>query len=170
LSVEQAAEQLRLTVAVVGAMEEGRYQELGPPVFARGYLRKYARLVGVPVDAILEAYESSSSRVADSTLIPPASAHTPVGSDHGHGRRRNLIPWIAALGVAVLGAAGWWYWQGRDNAGQPAVSDDTGAAEVLEAPAPSSFEPAPEQPAPEAATPGPAGRQTAEPAATPDPP
>jgi len=116
LSPAQAAEQMRLTAEVVVAMEEGRYDALGPTVFARGHLRKYANLLGVPADRVLAAYDASSSRAAESTLIPPASAHTPVRS-----QRVPDLPWPALLAaVAVLGAAaagGWWLWQSRSAAG-----------------------------------------------------
>lgn len=116
LSPAQAAEQMRLTAEIVVAMEEGRYEALGPTVFARGHLRKYANLLGVPADGLLAAYDASSSRAAESTLIPPASAHTPVRS-----HRVPDLPWPALLvAVAVLGAAvaaGWWLWQSRSAAG-----------------------------------------------------
>jgi cytoskeleton protein RodZ len=116
LSPAQAAEQMRLTAEVVVAMEEGRYEALGPTVFARGHLRKYANLLGVPADGVLAAYDASSSRAAESTLIPPASAHTPVGS-----HRVPDLPWLVLLAaVVVLGAAaagGWWLWQSRSTGG-----------------------------------------------------
>lgn len=129
LSPAQVAEQMRLTAEVVVAMEEGRYEALGPTVFARGHLRKYANLLGVPADSVLAAYDASSSRAAEATLIPPASAHTPVRS-----QRVPDLPWPALLAaVAVLGAAvagGWWLWQSRSAAG-----DAQGGALVVPAPA-----------------------------------
>lgn len=139
LSPAQAAEQMRLTAEVVVAMEEGRYDALGPTVFARGHLRKYASLLGVPADGVLAAYEASSSRAAEATLIPPASAHTPVRS-----HRVPDLPWPALLvAVAVLGAAiaaGWWLWQSRSaagdaQAGQAPVSSSTSQPASGEVPA-----------------------------------
>lgn len=108
LSPAQAAEQMRLAPETVLAMEEGRFAALGPPVFARGHLRKYAALVGVPADVVLAAYDASSCRLPESTLIPPASAHTPVRS----GRVPDLS-WrallVAGAVTLVVVAAGWWY-------------------------------------------------------------
>lgn len=106
---------MRLTAEAVLAMEEERYSDLGPPVFARGHLRKYAALVGVPVEEILADYDSSSSRAAESTLIPPASAHTPVRS-----HRAPRLPWqvwlIAAAVIAAVLAGSWWLWRARGQA------------------------------------------------------
>ncbi len=139
LSPAQAATQLRIAPETVLAMEEGRYADLGPPVFARGHLRKYAALLGVPVEEVLADYDGSSSRAAESTLIPPASAHTPVG---GHGgpqlvRAAGLVAVLVLLAAAA--AAGWWYWQSRGQAAPGLTSVPTAdgmrpeATEIAEA-------------------------------------
>lgn len=126
LSPAQAAEQMRLAPETVLAMEDGRFAALGPPVFARGHLRKYAALVGVPVDAVLAAYEGSASRVAESSLIPPTSVHTPVRG--GPGRRLPAQAlWIAALVVVALATGGWWIWQSR-RAPAEATGQEAGAS------------------------------------------
>lgn len=151
LTAAQAAEQLRLTQDAILAMEEGRYQALGPPVFARGHLRKYATLLSQSADELLRDYESSSVRVAESSLIPPASAHTHVKSEHR--RHRRPQPWVLALAAAVvvaIAAAGWWYWQARTAAQPDSPPASAPATEQLEAPPPASFD------APEQDEPGPA--------------
>jgi cytoskeleton protein RodZ len=131
LTPAQAAEQLRLAPDAILAMEEGRYQVLGPAVFARGHLRKYAALLGQSAEELLRDYDSSSSRVAESSLIPPASAHTHVKSESR--RRFRWQPWaIGAAAALVIAAAGWWYWQGRAVQApdaQPALPPPAGQAE-----------------------------------------
>lgn len=164
LSVAQVAEQLRLTPEVILAMEEGRYQALGPPVFARGHLRKYASLLGQPADELLRDYDASSSRVAESSLIPPASAHTHVESEHR--RRWRWQPWLIVVAAAVIAMAGWWFWQGRYATPPASQPESVPATEQFEAPPPDSLgAPQPDVPGPavppEAA---PAGEPAAEPA------
>jgi cytoskeleton protein RodZ len=48
LSVVQVAQQLKLPVAIVEAMERDDWQRLGAPVYVRSYLGSYLRLVGLP--------------------------------------------------------------------------------------------------------------------------
>ena len=48
LGIEQAAQQLKLPVAIVEAMESDNWQRLGAPVYVRSYLGSYLRLVGLP--------------------------------------------------------------------------------------------------------------------------
>ena len=113
LAPAQVAQQLRITPEIVLAMEEGRYADLGPAVFARGHLRKYAALLGVPAEEILADYDASPSRAGESTLIPPASAHTPVGRGVGP-RMARAAGWVAVVILLVaVAAAAWWYWQSR---------------------------------------------------------
>ena len=159
LSVAQVAEQLRLTPEVILAMEEGRYQVLGPPVFARGHLRKYASLLGQPADELLRDYDASSSRVVESSLIPPASAHTHVESEHR--RRWRWQPWLIVVAAAVIATAGWWFWQGRSATPPAPQSESAPATEQFEAPASDS----PGAPQPD--VPGPAVLPEAAPAGEP---
>jgi cytoskeleton protein RodZ len=50
LTLEQAAETLHLDESVILALEEERFEALGAPVFVRGHLRAYARLLHALVD------------------------------------------------------------------------------------------------------------------------
>jgi cytoskeleton protein RodZ len=56
LSLEQVSESLHLDENIILALEEERFDALGAPVFVRGHLRTYARLVGLPVGSVLDAY------------------------------------------------------------------------------------------------------------------
>lgn len=60
LSVAQVAEVLRLEQPSVIALEEGRFDALGAPVFVRGHLRRYAVLLDLDPDAVLEAYRAAA--------------------------------------------------------------------------------------------------------------
>ena len=59
LSLDTAAAQLRSDARVVEALEHGRFGELGPPVFARGHLLRYATLLGEPGEAMVEEWSAS---------------------------------------------------------------------------------------------------------------
>lgn len=113
-----AAELMRLPVAVVEALEGDRYADLGAPVFARGHLRRYAMLLELPVGPLLDAYDRSHSGPALPSLIPQASARTPV-REEGDRLRMPAAAWyaVALAVVAAAAAAGWWWWSQRPAAG-----------------------------------------------------
>ena len=51
------ASELHLTTPVVEALEADEFTDIGARVFVRGYLRNYARIVGMPVDSILRQFD-----------------------------------------------------------------------------------------------------------------
>lgn len=100
LSQEQAATQLHVPLHVIAALENGQWERLGAPVFIRGQLRSYARLLKVDP--------------AHWMALVPAEQLTPVplvsrgeGPDlrrHGGALARKLA--YAVLAVAVVTPAG----------------------------------------------------------------
>jgi cytoskeleton protein RodZ len=90
LSVEQVSEVLRLEEPLVTAIEEERFEALGAPVFVRGHLRRYAQLVGLPVESVLDAYRAAAPESSE----PPALI------------RRRIEPAIDGVGSWVLWLAG----------------------------------------------------------------
>jgi cytoskeleton protein RodZ len=53
-SRESVAQQLKLPVAVVEAMEKEDWERLGAPVYARSFVSSYARLLGLPASVVDE--------------------------------------------------------------------------------------------------------------------
>jgi cytoskeleton protein RodZ len=93
MSIDQAARALHLEEAILQALEDERFAELGAPVFVRGHLRSYARLLGLAEDGVLEAY-----RLAD-----PASEALPrVARDLEKPLAASPGPYAVAIGVGVF--------------------------------------------------------------------
>jgi cytoskeleton protein RodZ len=64
-TVEQVGEQLRLPARVVGRMEAGDFAGLGALIYRRGYLRSFARLVGLEEEKVEEALRSTQEPEPD---------------------------------------------------------------------------------------------------------
>ena len=58
LKVEQVAKELHLDTRIVTAMENDDQATLPEPIFVQGYLRSYARLVGLSADDIMSSYSA----------------------------------------------------------------------------------------------------------------
>ncbi|HVY27566.1 MAG TPA: helix-turn-helix domain-containing protein [Polyangiaceae bacterium] len=86
MSVEEVSRATRVPVASVERIETDRFDELPGEVFVRGFLKSYARALGVPSDDVLARY-TASRRVAWVTPLPISAPSKPA-----RGRR---------LGVAV---------------------------------------------------------------------
>jgi cytoskeleton protein RodZ len=126
LSLEQAAQALHLEESLLAALEEERFTAVGAPVFVRGHLRNYARLLGIDEDAILAAYRNAD----------PASEQAPRLARE---RERPLesrpgpMAFAAAAAVALLAVAAW-LMSGDEPAPAP-VAAPPAAVEVPPAPA-----------------------------------
>lgn len=116
ISLPDVARQLHLDEPRVQALEENRFDVLGAPVFAKGYLRKYAKLVGVSVDDVMADYYTLNR----ATGAPPV-----VGPPRNVPREFDATPWIVGL-LAIIGLAiaGYW-WLQRGPADFPAAPAET---------------------------------------------
>lgn len=71
LSIQDAAQQLRLMNRQVAAMEAEDFASLGQPVFARGFVRNYARMLGLDEAAILRAMGGAQPEPVEMSATPP---------------------------------------------------------------------------------------------------
>ena len=72
MSVEEIARATRIPVASIERLENDHFDDLPGEVFVRGFLRAYARAVGLAVEDVLSMY-TASRRVAYVTPIPVMS-------------------------------------------------------------------------------------------------
>ena len=56
LSREEVARELKLGIEIVIALEDEDYDQLAAPIYVTGYIRNYARLLRIPVEPLLAAY------------------------------------------------------------------------------------------------------------------
>jgi cytoskeleton protein RodZ len=120
LSIEQAATQLKMTVRAVANLESDDWSSLGAPVFVRGQLRSYARLLNVDIEPLIG--ETPVAIVAPSTLV--SHSHTP--------RYRRFAEQVTrrAIYVAITAAIAVPVWFGM----RPHLTNDL-AVQSLEIPA-----------------------------------
>lgn len=107
LTVAQVAEALRLEESSVIALEEGRFEALGAPVFVRGHLKRYALLLELDPEMVLEAYRAA----APGSDAPPA-----LGRAQTEPEARAPAAWIWWLLAAVLLIGGFLMFRGDADA------------------------------------------------------
>jgi cytoskeleton protein RodZ len=105
LTLEQVAEKLRLDRSTVVALEADDHRAIGAAVFVRGFLRRYAALVGEPAAEIEALY----ARRPDAELRPDLSK---TGMQRiapaAQGSRLGLVPAVIAAVVLAIAGAIWW--------------------------------------------------------------
>ena len=68
LSVNQVAREIKIEPHVIEMIENNDFESIGAPVFVKGYLRQYSKLVGLDPDLIIEKYSAINS-IEDSPPI-----------------------------------------------------------------------------------------------------
>ncbi|WP_119718242.1 RodZ domain-containing protein [Cognatilysobacter tabacisoli] len=97
LSIESVAAQLKMPARVVRSLESDDWSTLGAPVFVRGQVRSYARLLGVDVDPLLE--QASIATVRASNLV--SHNHTPTYRRVAEQFTRRAVYVVMTAAIAV---------------------------------------------------------------------
>lgn len=103
-TVQDAANKLRLMVRQVEAMEAEDYAALGQPVFARGFVRNYARLLGMDPEPLLTRMSESGAAPAEKV---ETESYAPVTSQ---GISPILIGSLVVLALLLAIPAGIYLW------------------------------------------------------------
>lgn len=104
ISIEQIATKLNLRVQVLSFLEQDQYAELPEPVFVQGYIRAYCKYLGIPADAVIEAY----------VMIKPQEQRGEkfLWQNQQHpNKNEKWLYWmtIAFIGVTVISVSTWMY-------------------------------------------------------------
>lgn len=122
LSLEDVANRMHLSVNILEAIEENDFEEITAPIFVKGYLRAYARIVTIDEDEMIEQYNGFYSGED-----PPISSTSNTIPELSVADAR--IKWTTYLVIAVLLvllAAWWWNRQSTDD---DPISLDTNATD-----------------------------------------
>ena len=110
MTLEDVAMRLRLMHRQVEAMETDDFGSLGQPVFARGFVRNYARLMGLKPETLLARMEGAPAELAPVAPVEPLMPSSWMTS-----------PWLILflLGVlAVVAVPISLYWWLNSDAGE----------------------------------------------------
>lgn len=112
-SVEQVADQLKLAVRQVVALEAGDYAALPSPAVTRGFVRAYAKLMKMDPVPLVAQIAMDTPAPADTSAATAARRPAPASFSESkfpsHGKRAALPwGWIAGAAVVVVAAGAAW--------------------------------------------------------------
>ena len=109
-SPEYVAGKLHLRVRVIELLEADEYHSLPEPVFIKGYLRAYAKLLSVPPEPLLETF----NLLYKPEQRPPEKALWQ--SRRETNKAEHAIRWLTGFfAVIVLMAVAMWWYTNKDN-------------------------------------------------------
>jgi cytoskeleton protein RodZ len=104
LSIEDVATRMHLSLGILESIEENNFDDITAPIFVKGYLRAYARLVSLDEDEMIQRYVEFYSN--DDPPINTTSQMAPEIS-----AQDARIKWTTYLVIIVLIAllSAWWW-------------------------------------------------------------
>ena len=105
LTVEQLSTELRIEAKQLHALEENRFEQIGVPVFVKGYLKQYGSRLGLNTADLLALYYKQTT-LADVQIQP---SRTITLRDE-----RQITSWVLAAVVllAIIAGLAVWLWNG----------------------------------------------------------
>ena len=104
-SITDASTQTKIRAKYLQALEDENWDVLPSTAYAKGFLRTYARALGLDPDPLVDDYRRRVETGAEPEGLLPfresilEARRRPVGLEP---RRRGVGPWLAALGVALI--------------------------------------------------------------------
>jgi cytoskeleton protein RodZ len=135
-TVEQVADQLKLAVRQVIALEAGDYASLPSPAVTRGFVRAYAKLMKLdpaPLVAQIAIESPAPVETSNAPVRRPTPASFSQAKFPSHGKRSSLpLGWIAVAVVVVAAAGAAWKFGvlpgGHGESATPAPAVSNGAS------------------------------------------
>jgi len=124
LTIEQLATELRIEAKQLSALENNRFEQIGVPVFVKGYLKQYGARLGLDSKYLLGLYYEQTT-LGDVQIQP---SRTIKLRDE-----RQITSWVVAaivLLAVVVGLAVWWW-----NGGTFGIASSTPSAPAAAPPA-----------------------------------
>jgi len=124
LSLEDVAGRMHLSTSILEAIEENNFDEITAPIFVKGYLRAYARIVTLSEDEMIEQYlemysEEDPPISSTSNMVPELSV------------KDARMKWTTYLVIVVLGMllAAWWWNKQQNNEAPISLDSPTSVIE-----------------------------------------
>ncbi len=116
---EQVASRIHLRLTLIASIEADTYDKHTSHTFIRGYLRAYAKLVGIPEETILAAYEKLGLTPPDNIDMQSFSRRS---RQQANDSRLKVVTWLVILVLIGLSVAWWWQSTARRSAGDDALA------------------------------------------------
>ncbi|MDM5088287.1 cytoskeleton protein RodZ [Aeromonas bestiarum] len=116
---EQVASRIHLRLTLIAAIESDTYDKHTSHTFIRGYLRTYAKLVGIPDETILAAYDKLGLTPPDNIDMQSFSRRS---RQQANDSRLKVVTWLVILVLIALSVAWWWQSTARRSAGDEALA------------------------------------------------
>lgn len=106
LVLGDVAAQLNLTPSALRHLEAGDFEQLPGHTFARGYVRSYAKLMGMDPSQLVDEFDQfTGTNAAGSSVASLSRIEEPARVSQG------ILKFFSVVALLALGAVGFFWWQ-----------------------------------------------------------
>lgn len=113
LEISDIARAIYLREEQVIALEEDDYEHLPGRVYALGYMKKFAREVGIPTEAIVKAFNEYCPEDPDDSHVHRTRTDAKGVKDSGVNQKKSGFPLFSFVMLVVVGALGYAFYTGK---------------------------------------------------------
>lgn len=110
LSQRQIADRLRLRASIIEEIESNQFDSDHSATFTKGYIRSYAKAVGLDVGEVLKAYESEQRPEPEEQEMKSFSGKA---KREKHDSRIMILTW--GIVAVIIGISSVWWWQNQQT-------------------------------------------------------
>ncbi len=138
VSIAEIAETTKISKSYLEALESERFDVLPAPVFAKGFLREYARYVGLDPDEVVNSYLTARDEEDGNATVEVAASDSGGSFDWRWGAL--LVAGLLLL-LGAVGFLGFWAERSQTEGATAPVEDEPTAREPAAAAEPPSTPP-----------------------------
>src|ERR1043166_598225 len=137
ISLKEIADATKISKRFLQAIQRNDHPTLPAPVFTRGFVREYAKYLGLNVDEIVNRYNYAAAgddRIEKSAHLERLTAPPPPPLKEKPYRPRGIPPWYARFDanvivtviiIAALAGLGYWAFKHKREATAAAAHEET---------------------------------------------
>ncbi len=118
ITLNDIASKMRLDVRFISAIEEDNFDSLPDPIYVRGYIRSYSKLLGADADALVRTFEEQGGNF-EPEIIPEIRHSSQTSSSD---KPVKAFTYLIMLALVVLLIA---WWQSNFVINAPTISPET---------------------------------------------
>jgi len=116
ISVASLASQLNLDVSQLVDLENNQYDNLGPEIFVKGYIKSYCKLLDLDENEVMQSYQSSERNSKENKMQSFSNRF----EKETHDSRLMIVSYIV-LSI-VLGSSGILWWQNQNSKDEAVIN------------------------------------------------
>lgn len=122
LSLDEIASKIKLPARAIKSLEEGHILDLPHPVYARGFMKSYAEILGIDRDEVM-AHLTAAFPVdsEDDTPEPGPMGRLSVDADNASGRM--LVFFVLFLSISLIVGGGWFFYGKYGDSSVESIKD-----------------------------------------------